>query len=94
MNGVYRLRVNGELDLATRDTLTDGLERAEATEPKRILLDLTDLTFIDSIGIAVLVAAHQRSARDGRQLRVIAGDGQVREMLELTGVMEVLGSPA
>jgi anti-sigma B factor antagonist len=87
---VYRLTISGELDLATRDTLNDELERAEASEPRRILLDLTSLTFIDSIGIAVLVAAHQRSAMNGTQLRVVSADGQVRDMLELTGVMEAL----
>jgi anti-sigma B factor antagonist len=89
----YRLSVSGELDLATRGILNEELRRVEAREPRRILLDLTDLTFIDSVGIAVLVAAHQRSTMDGTQLRVIAGDGQVRDILELTGVMELLDRP-
>jgi anti-anti-sigma factor len=89
-DGVYRLTVSGELDLATRDTLIDELKRAEASEAKRILLDLCELTFIDSAGMAVLVTAHQRSAIIGRQLRVLVADGQVRELLELTGLVEVL----
>ena len=90
INDVYRLTVSGELDLATRDTLRDELEHAEVSEAKRILLDLKDLTFIDSSGIAILVEAHQRSATAGTQLRVLVVDGQVREVLELTGLVEVL----
>jgi anti-sigma B factor antagonist len=90
INGVYRLRVSGELDLATRDMLGDELRRAEASEAKRILLDLAELTFIDSIGVAVLLEAHERSATDGTQLRIVSVDGQVRQVLKLTGLVEVL----
>jgi stage II sporulation protein AA (anti-sigma F factor antagonist) len=90
VDGVYRLSVSGELDLATRDTLIDELKRAEASEAKCIQLDLNDLTFIDSSGIAVLVLAHQRTAMNGTQLRVLSAGGQVREVLELTGLTEVL----
>jgi stage II sporulation protein AA (anti-sigma F factor antagonist) len=89
-DGVFRLRVSGELDLATRDTLIDELKRAEASEANRILLDLNALTFIDSSGLAVLVMAHQRAEMNGTQLRVLSAGGQVRDLLELTGVMEVL----
>jgi anti-anti-sigma factor len=87
---VYRLTISGELDLATRDSLIEELNRAEASEAKRILLDLTNLTFIDSAGIGVLVLAHQRTEMNGKQLRVVSADGQVREVLRLTGVTEVL----
>jgi anti-anti-sigma factor len=89
-DGVYRLTVSGELDLATRDDLRDELKRAGASGAGHILLDLRDLTFIDSTGIAILVEAHQRSAKKGRRLRVLSVDGQVREVLELTGLTEVL----
>ena len=90
-DGVYRLTVSGELDVATRGTLTDALELAEASESNRILLDLTDLTFIDSAGIEVLAQAHRRAGSDPEtQLRVVPVGGQVRDMLKLTGLLEVL----
>ena len=91
VNGVYRLKISGELDLATRETLRDELKLAEASDAKRIVLDLNDLTFIDSSGIAILVEAHQRSATSGSRFRVLLlVDGQVREVLELTGLTEIL----
>ena len=78
------------MDLATRHTMMDELKRAEASEAKRILLELSDLIFIDPTGLAILVEAHRRSATDGRRLRVLPVDGQVRRMFELTGIMQVL----
>ena len=91
VNGVYRLKISGELDLATRETLRDELKLAEASDAKRIVLDLNDLTLIDSSGIAILVEAHQRSATNGSRFRVLLlVDGQVREVLELTGLTEIL----
>jgi anti-anti-sigma factor len=90
INGVYRLSVCGELDLATRDILSDEISRAEASEAKRILLDLAELTFIDSIGAAVLLEAHERSMTDGTELRILSVKGQVRQVLELTGLVEIL----
>jgi anti-sigma B factor antagonist len=87
---VYLITVTGELDLATYERLRDELERAEASEAARILLDLGGLTFIDSTGICVLVKAAQRSANDGARLRLLPASGKVHEVLELTGVMERL----
>jgi anti-anti-sigma factor len=90
VNEIDRLNVSGELDLATRGTLIDALRRAEASNAKRILLDLSELTFIDSTGIKVLLDAHQRSATNSRRLRLSPVDGQVREVLQLTGVIDIL----
>ncbi len=81
---VYLVKAEGELDLATADVLADELNRAEATDAKQILLDLSDLAFIDSTGIHVLVTAHRQLA-DGR-LRLLPVNGQVRYVLDLTGV--------
>jgi anti-sigma B factor antagonist len=89
VDGVYRLGVSGELDLASHKALKEEVERAEASEANGILLDLSDLTFIDSTGMAVLVRAHERSLTNGIPLRFSPVDGQVREMLELTGLMAV-----
>jgi stage II sporulation protein AA (anti-sigma F factor antagonist) len=84
------LTVSGELDVATQEALIEGLERAEASDAKPILLDLSRVTFIDSTGVRLLVQAHRRLAEIGRRLRVSLGDGLVREVVELAGVMEVI----
>lgn len=87
---VYLLTVSGELDLASHQALNDELERAETSEAKRILLDLSRVTFIDSTGICLLVQAHRRSAENGRRLRLLPVSGHVRDVLELTGLVDYL----
>jgi anti-sigma B factor antagonist len=89
----YVLTVSGELDLATHGILSGELKRAEASEAKRILLDLGGLTFMDSTGLAVLVEAHARSATNGIPLRIFPVCGQVREIIKMTGLMEIFNIP-
>ena len=82
---VYLVKADGELDLGTEDVLADELNRAVASDAKHILLDLSGLTFIDSTGIRLLVRTHRQVA--ARRLRLVPGaDGQVRRVLQLTGV--------
>ena len=81
---VYLVKAEGELDAGTEDVLADELNRAVATDAKHILLDLSDVTFIDSTGLDLLVRTNRRVAA-GR-LRLVPVEGQVRRVLELTGV--------
>ena len=54
------------------------------------MLDLRELEFIDSTGLGVLVKTHQRMREEGDQLAIIEGDGQVKRLLELTGLDQQL----
>ena len=85
------LRVGGELDLATCPVLSEEVESVFVGDPATILVDLCDVTFIDSRGIAVLLATLTRCEAEGRELRVTTASNQVRRVLELTGVAERLG---
>ena len=84
---VYLVKAEGELDMATEGDLAEELARAVATDAEHILLDLTGVTFIDSMGICLLVSAQRRVA--GR-LRFLPVEGEVRRLLELTGVAKYL----
>jgi anti-anti-sigma factor len=68
--------------------LSEELEKLSAVE--FVIVDLTDLEFIDSRGIGVLVKAHQTTSRQGRRFALVNGTGQVAQMLELTGLAEQL----
>jgi anti-anti-sigma factor len=87
---VYLLKASGELDLATCKALRAELERAEASEAKRIVLDLGDLTFIDSTGIEVLLDAHRRAGMNARPLQLLPVNGHVHDVFEITGLMREL----
>jgi anti-anti-sigma factor len=80
----YVIRVEGELDLAGCPTLESALSDAERTHPDRILLDVDQLSAIDSRGLRTLMNASRRSASSGSRFQVTRGTGDVARMFELT----------
>jgi anti-sigma B factor antagonist len=89
--GIRLLEVDGELDLSTATQLEAPLEDAVSSPAAAVLIDLTDCTFIDSTGIALVVRAWQRvdaSAGNGGEggLVLCCQNEQVRRVLEVTGL--------
>jgi anti-sigma B factor antagonist len=82
------LRLFGELDVSSSAALEDELHRVSGASV--IVLDLRQLEFIDSTGLGVLVKTHQRMREGGNRLAIIEGDGQVKRLLELTGLDQQL----
>lgn len=82
--------LKGELDLDGVERVTEELERAEASDARQIVLDLSDLTFIDSSGVRMIVCANLRSEAGGDRLRLIRGSPGVQRVFELTGVVDRL----
>jgi anti-sigma B factor antagonist len=88
-DGVFVLAVAGELDMLTAPRLSQTLEEALADEPRLLVVDLSDVTFLDSAGLAALLAA-RREARTGTSLRVVANQRATLRPMQLTGVDEYL----
>lgn len=91
VGGIRLLEVNGELDLSTATQLEGPLEEAVDSPSAAVLIDLTDCTFIDSTGIALIVRAWQRvdaAAGNGGEGGVVlcCQNEQVRRVLEVTGL--------
>ncbi len=82
------VRPRGELDLATVETLRAALDRVE--NAARLVLDLRGLSFIDSTGLRLLVALHQRAQRDGFQLTLIAPAAPADKAIQVSGLDQVL----
>ena len=80
------LRLSGELTLATASGLVDEVGRVERSAPALLVFDLRELRFIDSTGLALLIAAQQRGRRDGRRLVVVVGPGPVERLFTLSGL--------
>jgi anti-sigma B factor antagonist len=89
--GIRLLKVDGELDLSTSTQLEGPLEEAVSSDEAAVLIDLTECTFIDSTGIAMIVRAWQRvdaAAGNGGKggLVLCCQNEQVRRVLEVTGL--------
>lgn len=84
------LHVEGEVDLATTEELSriagDALEAGATT----LVLDLAAVTFMDSSGLAVLVALNNQTTQAGRALVVRNPTPRVLEVLRITGLDDFL----
>ncbi|MFJ6198899.1 STAS domain-containing protein [Micromonospora sp. NPDC092111] len=84
------LRLVGELDMSTAGELNTEIDRLVADGERRLLLDLTELTFCDSTGIAAFVRGDNLAAADGGWLRLVGATGRVDRVLQVTGLADVL----
>lgn len=83
--GRVRVRLRGELDLASAPTLAGRLgELRDRREP--VLLDIDGLDFIDMSGLRVLLAAADDGAQDGWVFAITRGSAPVRRLIELAHV--------
>jgi anti-sigma B factor antagonist len=88
-DGPTRLACVGELDLATLPVFEDALCRAE-TDARAIILDLSELDFIDSRGLAMILALDRRLRESGGRLTIVRGPDAVNHIFEVTGVLDRL----
>jgi anti-sigma B factor antagonist len=85
--GTARVAVAGEIDMETAPQLSACLDRLDAD----LIVDVSDVTFIDSSGLSTLVASSQRLRALGRGLRIVGPSDSVRTVFEVTGLQGLLG---
>jgi anti-sigma B factor antagonist len=74
----------GEFDLASAQLVGEELARAEESYSV-VILDLSQVTFMDSTGLHVVLCVDERMRAAGSTLRVVPGSPQVQRLFELTG---------
>ena len=79
---VVSLRGSASMELCER--LNDALFGACESHPKRLVIDLTDLRFICSLGLGSIVAAYLRLQKAGGRLLLASPNEAIREMLGVT----------
>jgi anti-anti-sigma factor len=80
------VELSGEIDISNADAFREALEFIVEAKPKRLVFDLSQLTFMDSSGIAVMVfAANNVAAVELRDTPPI-----IRRVIESTGLTEIL----
>src|SRR3954462_1774631 len=85
-DGFVVVSASGELDLAEAPVLRKTLERVLQDCPSLIVIDASELQFIDSTGIGVLVAAHNHAEASNGMLVIANLDEKIGRPLRLTQV--------
>jgi anti-sigma B factor antagonist len=78
----------GELDMATSPQVEAAVSEVLPGSP-RVVIDLSEVTFMDSSALRMLTQAHRALSGSGGQLRVVVATPQVRKVLQLTGLLGV-----
>lgn len=84
-------RLSGELDHFSADSVRTMLD--ELTEDKSVrylVLDLSDMTFMDSSGVGVIIGRYKRMTARGGGVRVFGANRQVDRLLELSGLYRIV----
>jgi anti-sigma B factor antagonist len=90
------VELTGELDISSATGVESRLIEVEQREPKRLVLDLRRVNFIDSTGLSMIINADGRARKAGRRLTIVSGDGVPRRILRTVGLedrLDVLSDP-
>jgi anti-sigma B factor antagonist len=83
--------ISGEFEMATTFTVEPELERAlEQPGLERLTLDLSDVTFIDSTGIGVVLRLASEAQRRGIELEIVPGPPEVQRVFTTAGLDDAL----
>jgi anti-sigma B factor antagonist len=84
------LTVSGELDIATAPSLRDQLTAAIDAGRHRLVIDLSAISFLDSVALATIVHARQRLPEHGKMALAIDPSSYVMLVFESGGLPRVL----
>ena len=82
--------LHGEVDVLTVDRVRVALSEALAARPRRIVVDLADLSFIDSTGLGAIIFGFQRARDLGIGFQLARPTRGVHKVLVLSGLLEVV----
>jgi anti-sigma B factor antagonist len=85
--GVAVLAVGGEADVVTAPQIRDALFAISERSPV-VIVDFTDLSFIDSTALGVLIVARKRFGEAGGEVRLVGLQPHIRKVFDITGLTE------
>jgi anti-sigma B factor antagonist len=88
-HGVPVLNVRGEIDVSTSPNFQEALAELISRPPRLWIVNMADVSFIDSTGLGVLVGAVRDMRAAGGDLRLVVTQPQILKLLELTGLDKV-----
>jgi anti-sigma B factor antagonist len=81
--------VTGELDVATAPDLNATIRDVLSRAPMRLVIDLDQVTFLDSTGLGVLVSTHQRVSAEAGEFVLVCHNRNCLRVMEITALTRV-----
>ncbi len=91
IQNIVVIRPNGELDLHLADQLRDSIDEAlDVHNSHYLIVNLGNVSYIDSSGLGVLLGRYKRLAAKGGKVLLVAPSPQVKKVLELSGLFRIM----
>lgn len=87
--GIDVVTVVGEVDIYTVARLREAMLELLGAEPRDVVVDITEVPFLDSVGLGVLVGALRRARLAGGVVRLAGPDALAATVLRVTGMVKV-----
>jgi anti-sigma B factor antagonist len=81
--------IHGEVDLNTSADIAQAIQQAVSPRPPVLVLDMTEVSFMSSTGLAVLIATEHQTREAGVELRLAASQRAVLRPIQITGLTAV-----
>jgi len=95
--GIAVVSFEGEMDISEADRIDQELRLVEKDQPPLLVLDLRDLTFLDSTGLRLVLEADSRAREEGRRMAIIPGPDVVHRIFLIAMLdkrLEFIDDPA
>ena len=79
------LAISGRLDSVSQSELTQGLEKVFETSVASLIFDLSELDYVSSAGLRVLLAAQKKIGSLGATMKIVGANESVKEIFQITG---------
>ncbi len=85
------VRVSGEVDLTNSSQLRTALDAAVTESPRRVVVDMSEVTYIDSTAIHTLLSAYRRLTGQGGELCLVVEHPSIRRVLSILRIDKLAG---
>lgn len=89
-NNIIVIEVKGEVDAHTAKNLNETLKDLLAQGYRRITIDVSQMTYISSVGLRAILFAHQKATQSGGEVRLSGPSAEARRIFEIAGLFELL----
>ena len=89
---ILDLRGRSTIDGGGSELLSDQLQKLVANGVRKLLLNLADLTQVDSSGVSIIVGSYVSLKRQGGDLKLLCPTGRVLEVLTVLHLLEIIPS--
>ncbi len=88
---IVQLKLVGRLDIGGTEAISNKFTFATTVRPAKIIVDLSGVTFLASIGIRLLLTSAKAQATRGGKMILAAPQPLVRQVMETAGIDQLLG---